>query len=76
MGAGATGAASPALREALYDLRHDPDERRPIEAPELASIRREAEAYLASVRAEVAVSAPADLSLEERERLRALGYLQ
>lgn len=76
MGAGATGAASPALRETLYDLRHDPDERRPIEAPELASIRREAEAYLASVRAEVAVSAPADLSLEERERLRALGYLQ
>ncbi len=65
------------LRESIYDLADDPGELRPLGAsPERDALGREAEAYLARVRAEARASLPAELSAEERERLQALGYLQ
>jgi arylsulfatase A-like enzyme len=68
--------APPILREELYDLASDPRETRSLnDAAELPALRRELVAYLVAARARTRVIAT-KLSPEERERLRALGYLQ
>jgi arylsulfatase A-like enzyme len=70
------GADDAAVSDALYDILADPQERRPIVAPERETLRREAAAYLDRARAEARAALPSELSPEDRERLRALGYLK
>ncbi len=65
------------LREAAYDLEADPGERHPIGAPAiLEPLRLEVLLYLASVRKRRPTEYASELSEEQSERLKALGYLQ
>jgi arylsulfatase A-like enzyme len=65
------------LREELYDLDADPAERRPIQgAPSLPALRQELLAYLVATRGAARAPVPSELTAEDRERLKALGYLQ
>jgi len=67
----------PVLKEELFDLEADPHElHRIASAPDLERLRRETLAYLVKARSESGQLLPADLSPEELERLRALGYIR
>ena len=64
-------------RESLYDLDEDPGERSPIDTgPELEPFRKRVEEFLLRASREVEAGPAIELSEEETERLRALGYIR
>jgi len=64
-------------RESLYDLEKDPGERDPVETgPELEPFRKRVEEFLLRASREVEAGPAIELSEEEQERLRALGYIR
>ena len=64
-------------RESLYDLEKDPGERDPVETgPELEPFRKRVEEFLLRASREVEAGPAIELSEEEAERLRALGYIR
>jgi len=72
-----SGHPTKLVAEALYDLDADPEERRPLESgPELIPFRREVLDFLDRAHKEVQLGPAIELSRDEEERLRALGYLQ
>jgi hypothetical protein len=74
---GESGRPIELVSEALYDLDADPEERRPqVSGPELAPFRREVLDFLDRAQKEVRLGPAIELSPDEEERLRALGYLQ
>lgn len=63
---------------ALYDLTADPEELRPVGAPEdvVGPLRAEAERLVGGMKADAVERSGAELDPETRERLEALGYMQ